>query len=97
MANRKYLLDRFQTHLINKYASYRDRHNIADPIGGLVTFMIDQELISEKNIKHYTVLLEFEDIYPHEAFHKTRTVIALADRFNISERTVWGILKSGKD
>lgn len=97
MIKRKYILDRFQAHLLKKYQSYCDRHNISDEIEHLITFIIDQELISEKNIKHFTVLQEFDDIYPHEDYHKTRTVNALADRFNLSERTVWGILKNGRN
>lgn len=95
MANRKYILDRFQQHLLKKYQSYCTRHNISDPVEGLITFLIDQELIPEKNIKDYTVRQEFDDIYPNEEYHKTRTVNALADRFNLSERSIWSILKRG--
>lgn len=97
MGNRKYIMDRFQSHLLDKYKEYCDRHRINESVNGLITFLIDQDLIPEKNIKYFTVLQEFDDIYPNEAFHKTRTVNTLADRFNLSERTVWGILKSGRN
>ena len=91
---KKLLLDRFQEHLRQQFEEYCRRHPLdqADD-DRLLTFLIDRELISPTHIQRYTVLQEFEKVYPEQESHKTRVVHTLADRFCISERTVWSILK----
>ncbi|HFA50772.1 MAG TPA: hypothetical protein ENJ95_17325 [Bacteroidetes bacterium] len=91
--NRKHILDRFQEHLNLSYGTYCERHGIPESLPGLITFLIDQGLIPPVAVKRYAVLKEFEELYPAQGNHKTRTVNTLADKFNIPERTIWGILK----
>ncbi|MBK8967064.1 MAG: hypothetical protein R3D58_04780 [Saprospiraceae bacterium] len=91
---KKHILDRFQEHLQQDYEDYCRRHGIDSSAGfGLLTFLIDQELIPPVQIQRYTVRREFRQAYPEQDFHKTQTVHRLADRFQISERTVWSILR----
>lgn len=96
MGNRKHVLDRFQEHLDLSYENYCDRHGIEKSFSGFISFLIDHELIGSVTIKRYTVLKEFKEAYPLHNFHKTRTVTTLSDKFNIPERTIWGILKYGE-
>lgn len=95
--HRKHIIDRFQELLYQHYEAYCERHGIdkADD-NRLVTFLIDQDLITATHIQRYTVLKEFEKIYPGQPHQKTQIVNTLADRFSISERTVWSILKHTK-
>ena len=90
---RKYILDRFQEHLHQNFKSHCERHGIDQTDDHLLTFLIDQNLLPITQIQRYTVLKEFENLYPERYPHKTQTVNALADRFCISERTIWSILK----
>ena len=62
--NRKHIFDSFQAHLNLNYKSYCERHGISESIPGLITFLIDQELIPPVVIKRYTVLKEFEELFP---------------------------------
>lgn len=90
---RKYMIDRFQEHLQRNFKEHCERHGIVPNENQLLTFLIDQNLISTTNIQKYTVVQEFEKIYPARSHQKTQAVNALANLFSISERTVWSILK----
>lgn len=94
---RKHILDKFQEHLHRNFILYCERHGIDKTEDQLLAFLIDQELIPATHIQKYAVLKEFEKIYPEQSYRKTQTVNALADRFSISERTVWSILKHIKN
>lgn len=91
---RKHILDKFQEHLRKNYIKHCERHEITPTDDQLLTFLIDQNLMSMNRIQQYTVIKEFERLYPQQDNHKTQTVLTLADRFSISERTVWNILKN---
>ena len=93
---RKYILDKFQEYLHLNFQKYCDRHGIEKTDGQFVTFLIDHDLISAPHLQRYTVLQEFEKICAEQPCPKTVVVDTLADRFGISERTVWSILKHGK-
>jgi hypothetical protein len=94
---KKLILDRFQEHVQQNYDSYCERNNL-DKInsGRLITFLIDQDLIPQSLIQRYAIIKEFEWMHAKYEFQKTQTVVALADRFSISERTVWSVLKQSK-
>lgn len=90
---RKYILDRFQEHLHTSFEAFCSRHALEPSEAQFVSFMIDQGLIPRTNLQRFTVLREFERINAIQEFPKSQLVAVLADRFFISERTVWGILK----
>ena len=93
---RKYILDRFQDHLQISFAAFCHRHGIEKTDQQFITFLIDQDLISSAHLQRYTVLREFEKICTEQHFPKTQAVDTLANRFHISERTIWNILKNNK-
>lgn len=94
--HRKHILDRFQEHLHESFETYCARHGMPKTGIQLITYLIDQDLISTTHIQRYTVLKEFEQLYPEQDRHKTQVVNTLAHRFSISERTVWSILRGMK-
>ncbi|MEL6626459.1 MAG: hypothetical protein AAFW73_09385 [Bacteroidota bacterium] len=91
--SRKYLMDKFQDHLVESYHSYCETYGIPVSYAGFVTYLIDHELISKTSVKRYTVLKEFATCLPVHA-NKTAAVAALSKCFNISTRSVWSILKN---
>lgn len=90
---RKHLLDRFQEHVYKNFESYCERHHFENTKAGLITYLIDHELIPLLHLQRYTILREFEQLHVEESFQKTQVVGVLAHRFHLSERTVWSILK----
>lgn len=90
---RKHILDRFQEHIDISYKAYCKIHGAHKNEHGLITWLIDQELIPATLLQKYTLLKEFEELHIEKAIQKTAVVNVLAHRFNISERTVWSILK----
>ena len=102
----KYMMERFTLSLIDNYNVYHEQHRfpyddileqyrINDTLNSFITYLIDHRLIEESTIKRYTVLQEFTKIIG-EARHKTEAVNILSQRFNISERTIWNIMKDHK-
>ena len=93
---RKYIMDRFQEHLHKGFDTFCTRHGIEKTDDLFITFLIDQDLISAAHLQRFTVLKEFEKIREEQDGPKTLAVDMLANRFRISERTVWSILRYAK-
>jgi hypothetical protein len=89
---RKQLIEKFQRHLQTNFKTYCERHGISETGEELLTYLIDNDLISVPKLQKYTVIKEFETLI-QQNHGKTQAVSRLADRFSISPRTVWGILK----
>jgi hypothetical protein len=96
MEPRKYILDRFQEHLRAAYEAYCARHGIEDTNEQFITFLIDQDLISISHLQRYTVIQEFEKLKAEVQCAKTQAVGTLANRFRLSERTVWSMLRNAE-
>jgi len=90
---RKHLLDRFQEHVYKNFEAYCERHCFENTKAGLITYLIDHELIPAGHLQRYTILREFEQLKVEASYQKTQVVGVLAHRFHLSERTVWSILK----
>lgn len=96
MEPRKYILDKFQEHLRIDYEAYCTRHGLQNTNEQLVTFLIDQDLINPTQLQRYTVIQEFEKLKSEQHCPKTLAVDTLANRFRLSARTVWGVLRHTK-
>ena len=94
METRKYILDKFQTHVHNRYEHFCDKHGIPKSDDQLLTFLIDQNLIPTNLLQHFTVRCEYETLASDRGFPKTQAVALLSQRFSLAERTVWNILKA---
>lgn len=100
MANettRKQILDLFQDQLCQGYEAYCDLHGFTPNFSGLITYIIDQDLINPTNIQKYAVRKEFQARFGGDRGQKTQMVEVLADRFNLSTRTVWSIVKGRRE
>ena len=95
--NRKLILDKFQKYVENNFTDYCQKHKIPEDVNCLLTYLIDHNIISSKEIQKYTIKNEFENLYPKNEHQKTKTVIDLAGRFNLSERSVWNVLRKVED
>jgi hypothetical protein len=93
--NRKLILDKFQEHVNLSYEDFCEKHDIIPSNESLITFLIDQNLIPAVSIKRFTVKQEFQQS-SEMSIPKTKKIVALSDKFNIPERTIWGILKNQK-
>jgi len=94
MEPRKYILDRFQEHLRIGYEAYCARHGLQNTSEQFITFLIDQDLISPAHLQRYTVIQEFEKLKSEHQCLKTQAVDTLANRFQLSERTIWSMLRN---
>ncbi len=90
---RKQLMDTFQKYLGEGYDQYCHKHGFEQNIQHFITYLIDRGLVNGATIRKYTILREFERLYPKHNFHKSQTVDALADLFNLSSRHIWSLIK----
>lgn len=91
--NRKLILDTFEQRVFKGYQEYCTAHALPPNLNGLITYIIDQDLIPPQLIQKYTLQKEFSDQFRGDRGQKTQMVENLADKFNLSSRTVWNILK----
>jgi len=94
--SRKYILDKFQEHLHQSFEVFCERHDIKKSEDHFIAFLIDQNLIATPQLQRFTVCKEFEKMYAEKGYTKSIIVDMLANRFGISERTVWAILRRTK-
>lgn len=87
----------FQKYLDHDYETWCKRHGLKKSDEGLITFLIDKDLIPASIIQRYAISREFEEMCKDPLHQKTQAVNSLAHRFNISERTVWNILRHEKE
>lgn len=93
---RKHLLDLFQAHLLEEFKAYCSMHGQKTSNVALITFLIDRKLIPRTAIQTYAVQQETARLMAQTGeggMTKTQAVSLLAQRFGISERTVWNMLK----
>lgn len=91
--NRKLILDAFEQRVSKGYLEYCAAHTLPPDLNGLITYIIDQDLIPPPLIQKYTLQKEFMDQFNGDRGQKTQMVENLADKFNLSSRTVWNMLK----
>ena len=92
----KRLLLNFEKYLKQDFEGYCQRHSIENDTNNFVIFLIDKELVNVSTLKRYTILNDYNNRFTDQDFHKSKTVEALADLYNLSERHVWSILKYGE-
>ncbi len=93
MNTKKALLDAFEQHLLTDFEAYCERQELPLSTSELLTFLLDQELLSPPRVRHYTVVKEYHYRRQPRYGHKTSVVSLIADRFKLSERTIWNILR----
>lgn len=93
---RKQLLDQFSEDLLLHFSRHCRLYEQEENLASLLDFLIDQDLIPSAVLRKYTVIQEYDKLFPRYE-KKTKTVSMLAARFNISERSIWLALKSRKE
>lgn len=89
---RKQLVEEFCNAIkidFNTYCEQFERENSRDHF---ITYLIDHELIPSKRIKDYTIIRIFDSTQLGDK-SKTQVVRELAQRFNLSTRSLWSILR----
>lgn len=89
----KQILDIFQRDLHASFRAYCRQHQYEVTAEGLITYLIDKQLIPEPTIRRFVIAEEFEREFTQHEGRKTETIQTLASRFHLSERTVWSALR----
>ncbi len=96
--NNKATLDQFQLWLDVSYKDFCDTHKLEyGAPQTFITYLIDHNLIKDTTIRRYAVLKEFNQLSRDgERKTKSELVRLLANRFNLSQRSIYTILKEYK-
>ena len=94
----KKVLDTFSKELLHQYQEYCSKQglnpNDATKLDEFTTYMVDRGLISRTAIQRYAILAHFDELVQHREMTKTQVVDVLADRFNLTSRSIWNVLRS---
>lgn len=83
----------FKKSVIEQFKVYCKREKVEPTAAELLEYIIQSEIIDDAKIRKYAIISVFEEQLPVYKYHKTNTVYHLAEKFNISDRQVWNILK----
>lgn len=93
-SNHLHLLYCFVKILKRDYIEFCEVHKMDKyELENLINFIIDQNLISQSNINRHTILHDYKKLMLDNSMKKTHTVVVLASKYGISERSVWAILR----
>ncbi len=91
----KKLMDNFFSIIHSDFDAYCERHQIREKNNDtFLTFLYDLNLLNENMVRKYTILEEYQKMNTLPSFQKTKAVRLLADRFQLTDRTVWNMLSS---
>lgn len=90
---RKYVMDIFTKKLRQKFDVFCREHQQINNLDNFITYLIDQDLIAPGTIKHYAINEMFNELYADHEKPKTEIINTLADRFNLTPRSIWNALR----
>lgn len=89
----KHLLDTFSEKLNTNFSTYCDKYGQEKDIHRFITYILDHGLIPPSAIRKYTVKEIFDELQHRHEGNKTQVVNLIAERFNLSARSIWNLLK----
>jgi len=92
--NRKYMTDVFSKSIMENFRYHCRTIQEEVNINNLLTYLIDIEIINDSAIKHFVIQNEYTSELINLEKNKTSKVQYLASKFNMSERSIWSIIKT---
>lgn len=83
----------FKKYLLQAFNENKETTLLDENIEHFLDYLLEHQLIDDITVRRYTIIKEFEKEYPKHNGHKTQTVYTIANKFNVSDRTVWTVLK----
>jgi len=87
------LVEQFFTRLQQNYEGYCEVSKVDATLKNFLLYLIDNDLINESDIRKYTIVNEFLEVHQREALKKTNIVKRLSQKFHISDRAIWSMLR----
>ena len=92
----KQLLDTFSDRLKDQFEDFCEQQSMLPSNDLLITYIIDKSLIPPVTLQHFTIIATFNELQAQQKMTKTQIVQVLANRFNLSQRSIWNILAKQK-
>ena len=90
--NRIQLVKQFEFRLKESWDEYKIKHDIEEKEDSFITWLIDEEIINPKMVRHFTIRKDFKSYY-NQAGSKTEIVKMLASKYGLSARSIWTIIR----
>ncbi len=87
------LVEQFFTRLQQNYEGYCEVSKVDASLKNFLLYLIDNDLINESDIRKYTIINEFIEVHQTETIKKTNIVKRLSEKFRISDRAIWSMLR----
>ena len=91
--NQMLLLRQFQKRIQQSWERYCELHSVENRQQEFMDWLIDQQLISDTSIRRFTIVNDFNALYPDGKKRKTEVIKSLSVKYNLSERTIWTIIR----
>ena len=91
---RKNLIDSFSRQIKEDYYNFCDRQELKKGDDTLLDFLLSKNLVGEVAVRRYIINKDFNKLIEIKR-DKTKTEIVrlLSERYQLSERSVWNIIK----
>ena len=90
---RKKIYDVFCERLQENYHEYCINNELPQSLDGLITYLIDHDIIKAVTVRHYSIGKEYLSLSERVSDNKTTKIRRLSEEYNLSERTVWAAVK----
>lgn len=91
---KKSVFDLFSKRVESSFKKYCDNHGLNFAVEEFITYLIDQKLIKDKEIFRFVIQSLTIELLKNHTIKKTEVVQILAERFDVTPRTIWNILKT---
>ncbi|MEO1261055.1 MAG: hypothetical protein AAFZ15_19800 [Bacteroidota bacterium] len=92
-ANQMFLFRQFEKKIQQSWDQYCKAHSVENRTEEFIAWLIDQQLISDTSIRRYTIISDYNNLYPDGKTKKTEVVRSLSLKYNLSERSIWTIIR----
>ncbi len=83
----------FRNRMPKMFEAYCYERGVEPDTQNLITYLLDTEVIQRSKIRKFNVINEFKLQLQENGNIKTHAVNAVASRFDLSDRSVWAIIK----
>lgn len=87
----------FSEVLEKKYYADCNRYNVEPSYIGFVKFLLERNIIKEKTVTEYMTFEYYPELLYKNDNTKQRAIWDLEDKVPLKERSIWGLIKRGRN
>ena len=93
---KKHVLDTFSKQLLKNFDDYTANQQLRKNLENFTTYVIDRGLIADSSVMRYAIISTYNELKLTSEKSKTKIVNDLAEKFNLTPRTIWNALRANE-